>query len=696
MAQFMTKNGYIDEATQKAFLRGVNGCIEHTQVIQEVIQDAKQKNRMVHFSWFDLSDAYGSIPHNLIEHCLKHYNIPQSEVNYIMNLYSQLEGRIVTKGWRSELFRFCRGIFTGDNYSPIIFNLVFQPLIDYIKVEKDKQGYALGNSRVITKPFADDFEIISNNTKKHQELQDKIQRNATTMGLTFKPSKCRTLSLVKGKPTPVSFTLTDPISGEEVKLKTLESDPHKFLGCIMTFNNSPEDHLKFLKEKLTSKLENIDNTKVRAEFKVAVYTRYALPSLRYHLTVHSLNKCHLEELDLLAKKFLKKWLGLPARGATSEGIFSPLLLGVKPVSQTYLEGHVSAYINSMLVADNDTKEALKSAEERESQWTRKTSTLMQCKQILEEMKEEDDCTIPTPENCATFPVTVRVEKPKIMKVAKGKVAKIFASKSSEAAAASPFQCEMLRLLEDEGQDVSWKATIHSVPRGVMAFAVRAGTNSLATPDNLARWGRPVNTTCIMKECNATCNLGHLLSGCSKSLDRYTFRHDSVLSHLLNTIIKRKKEGVEVFADLNGWRVNGGTVPHDMAPTEQKPDLVVIDRSVNPVKVILIELTVPWDSANNFQAALDRKTARYERLTEDLIEAGFDAYARNLPLEIGCRGVINQRNSANLEYICNLLGIRGIKKLRGALGRIAVIGSCRIWLARNSQEWSSGELIRVRA
>ena len=100
-----------------------------------------------------------------------------------MNLYSQLEGRVVTKGWKSGSFRFCRGIFTGDNYSPIIFNLVFQPLVDFIKLEKDKQGYALGNSRVITKPFADDFEIISNNTKRHQELQDKIQLNATTMGL---------------------------------------------------------------------------------------------------------------------------------------------------------------------------------------------------------------------------------------------------------------------------------------------------------------------------------------------------------------------------------------------------------------------------------------------------------------------------------------------------------------------------------
>ena len=162
----------------------------------------------------------------------------------------------------------------------------------------------------------------------------------------------------------------------------------------------------------------------------------------------------------------------------------------------------------------------------------------------------------------------------------------------------------------------------------MAFAVRAGTNSLATPDNLARWGKQVNKTCTMEGCNSICTLGHLLSSCPKSLDRFSFRHDSVLSHLVNTIVKRRKEGIAVFADLNGWRVNGGTVPPDMALTEQKPDLVVIDRSQSPAKVILVELTVPWVSANNFKAALDRKTARYERLTEDLIGAGFDA--RNLP------------------------------------------------------------------
>ena len=691
MAKFMRANNYIDETTQKAFLAGVNGCIEHIQVIQEIIQDAKHRRRTVHFSWFDLSDAYGSIPHNLIEFSLRHYKVPDSEIKYIMNLYAKLRGKVVTKEWTSDTFDFRKGIFTGDNYSPIIFNTVFQPLIDFIKAKKGEQGYNLGDKRVITKPFADDFELISNDKRQHQKLQDEIQMKATSMGLTFKPSKCRSLSMEGGKPKPVVFTLADPGNGEKVELKTLEADPHKFLGCTMTYNNTPQDHLNFLKDKLTSKLKNIDATKVRGEFKMAVYTRYALPSMRYHLTVHNLHKTHLEELDLAAQVYLKKWLGIPAKGATSAGIFSPMLLGVKPVSQVYLEGHLGAYINTKLVADEDTREALKSAEEREAAWTKKSSTIIQCKEIFTEMKEEENCRIPTPDNCATYAITVRVEKPLIMQEAKRKVERMYRERSIETASQLSLQGEMLNLMAEEEKDVAWKVTIYQVPRGVMAWAVRASTNTLATPDNLARWGRPVETKCNLEGCSATCTLGHLLSSCKVALDRFKFRHDSVLNHLLQTIIKNKSDQVTVFADLNGWRTNGGTIPQDMVLTEQIPDLVIIDKSVTPTKVVLLELTVPWDSSNNFKAALDRKTARYERLCEDLRDKGYNTM--NLPFEVGCRGVINARNHLVLEDICNLVRIRARKKLIGSLGRIALLGSYRIWLARYSQEWSGGELIR---
>ena len=87
------------------------------------------------------------------------------------------------------------------------------------------------------------------------------------------------------------------------------------------------------------------------------------------------------------------------------------------------------------------------------------------------------------------------------------------------------------------------------------------------------------------------------------------------------------------------------------------------RPAKPKRIRLVELTVPWDTAN-FQAALERKTATYERLTEYLIKACFDA--PNPPLKIRCKGVINMRNAANLEYIWNQVWIRAIKKLKGSL------------------------------
>ena len=125
MASFMTQNGYIDASTQKAFLRGVNGCIEHIQVLQEVLEDAKHNKKTVHCSFYDLTDAYGSVLHALIKFYLQHYYVPESEIAYIMNLYSKLQGKDVTKNWATEVFKFCRGIFAIDNYSPIIFNIVF-------------------------------------------------------------------------------------------------------------------------------------------------------------------------------------------------------------------------------------------------------------------------------------------------------------------------------------------------------------------------------------------------------------------------------------------------------------------------------------------------------------------------------------------------------------------------------------------
>ena len=150
----------------------------------------------------------------------------------------------------------------------------------------------------------------------------------------------------------------------------------------------------------------------------------------------------------------------------------------------YQEAHNSSSINSKLLADPTVKEALVCAEQREGQWTNKSSTISQCKAIFEQLTEEH--FIPTTENTYSYVTACRIELPKLKKAVTQIVASQYKDKANKKAADIPFQGELLTLLGQEQSDITWKSLIYSVPRGVMSWAVRACTNILGTKDNLAR------------------------------------------------------------------------------------------------------------------------------------------------------------------------------------------------------------------
>ena len=105
--------------------------------------------------------------------------------------------------------------------------------------------------------------------------------------------------------------------------------------------------------------------------------------MRYHLSEHDLHKTHLEKLDSVAKKYLKKWLKIPSHGASDIATFHPYLLNVKTPSQLYMEGHAGNYTLMRIKGDQNVNHTLDSRLERESFWTNKSSTIVQCHQLLE-------------------------------------------------------------------------------------------------------------------------------------------------------------------------------------------------------------------------------------------------------------------------------------------------------------------------
>ena len=219
----------------------------------------------------------------------------------------------------------------------------------------------------------------------------------------------------------------------------------------------------------------------------------------------------------------------------------------------------------------------------------------------------------------------------------------------------------------------------------MSWAVRAATNSLASPDNLARWKKVVDPKCPL--CSISpCTLGHILSNCQEALDRYEWRHNNIVKYLVSTFSASRREGVEIYADLEGHRVNGVTIPPDIAVTGQKPDLVIIDRKASPPEVRLIELTVPWDTQASIENALNRKMERYSNVCNDIKQNGLKCFI--IPLEIGTRGYINNRNKGTLVHLSHIMNHKKISDITKKCSKLALLGSYTIWNARHSNDWTS--------
>jgi hypothetical protein len=82
--------------SQKGFIAGVQGCMEHAVLTREMIAHAKRQKKNLHMVQIDFSNAFGSVPQRMIEYNMLRMGIPAEIVNPVMDSYDGCETVIVT------------------------------------------------------------------------------------------------------------------------------------------------------------------------------------------------------------------------------------------------------------------------------------------------------------------------------------------------------------------------------------------------------------------------------------------------------------------------------------------------------------------------------------------------------------------------------------------------------------------------
>ena len=103
--------------------------------------------------------------------------------------------------------------------------------------------------------------------------------------------------------------------------------------------------------------------------------------------------------------------------------------------------------------------------------------------------------------------------------------------NSERALQLQLQCHWVQW-ESYTKNFIWK-TILAMPPNLLSFCLGTTYNVLPSPKNLKRWHLASESRCFL--CHKdVCTIPHILGACKISLQqgRFTFRHDSVLQHLV--------------------------------------------------------------------------------------------------------------------------------------------------------------------
>ena len=197
LSDFILGNGYIDTSVQKGGVAGMPGCLEHTGVLTQLLREAKESKGDLTVLWLDLANAYGSMPHKLVEEALKRHHVPPSVCDLIADYYKNFRLRACSSTVRAEWQTLEKGIITGCTMSAVLFSLTMNMLVKAAEVECRGPLSRSGVRQSPIRAYMDDLTVTTTSVIGGRWLLKGLERNMTWARMYFKPAKSRSLVLKK-------------------------------------------------------------------------------------------------------------------------------------------------------------------------------------------------------------------------------------------------------------------------------------------------------------------------------------------------------------------------------------------------------------------------------------------------------------------------------------------------------------------
>lgn len=295
------------------------GCNESIAILRSAIDVAKGRKSELAVAWLDLTNAFGSVPHELIESTLTAYGFPDTVVQVVKDMYDGASIRVKNRTAKSDPIKINSGVKQGDPISPTLFNMCLESVIR--KHLETASGHKCLGTKIKILAFADDMAIISDHKGQLQKELTEMDEDCSPLNLLFKPAKCASLILQKGV---VQRRAEIKLKGEPIR--NLHDDgTYKYLG-VQTGAATRVSELDLMK-KVMQELDKVTRSDLTQPQKLDCVKCFILPKLTY-MYGNSIPKItELKVFANLVMRSVKIMHSIPVRGSPLEYVQLPVAKG---------------------------------------------------------------------------------------------------------------------------------------------------------------------------------------------------------------------------------------------------------------------------------------------------------------------------------------------------------------------------------
>ena len=625
---------------QKGFMPH-DGVIEHNYAIQNYLDNARNNKGKVFIALLDLSNAFGSIPIQLVTEYLKKSGIGEEMLDVIRDIMTNTMTTIVTENGETEPLQVNRGVRQGCPISGFLFNAGIEPLIQKINAVGEQIQPGSHHHCLF---YADDMTLIATEKENLQHLINVASSPCAELGLSINPQKCKFINMSGATPRgPIDTSITV----EEIEIRALrEAESTKFLGRPVGFNIlKTGDRL----EEAGNKAEKILNSKLAPWQRIDAIKSFVLPSIIFPMRTWQYQKTQYSQLDSRIKPLLKKTLHLTTRaaneylyGSTDAGACGipiaaedsdlflidtafKLLTSPDDVVKRLAEDESQRTARSRVNAGNNEEDPISSymnepeldrrSSAPQSLWTkaRSASIRMEVKwssnnnQRSLKIEEKTLTADKRKEVASTIRNVKRLQRDVSLKQ-KPDQGKTFHCISADKASSAFMKDGKFTAFAD------WRF-IHRARLNLLPLNGIRGRNQFG--DRLCRRCRRVNET-----------LPHVLNHCMRHSAAMQNRHNSLMDRVKNT------------AQFMHWEVIHENQVIPGSNSTLRPDLVI----KKGTDAIIIDATCPFENGEGaFEAAREEKTQKYADLARFLGETYTNVKVE--PFVVGSLGAYDPKNSS---------------------------------------------------